>query len=77
MSELLAKVRTLIYLYFEALEFRVGQELANKTDRLLYNGRKLSYEDAIKILQLKDKLEKMAVIEKELNELIDGINEKE
>lgn len=77
MSELLARVRALIYLYFDALEFKVGQELNNKCDILILNGRKLSYEDAIKILQLKDKLEILAVIEKELNELLDGIYEKE
>lgn len=75
MSELLDKTRALIYLYFDALEYKVGQELNYKCDRLIMNGRKLSYEDAIKILQLKDKLEIMAVIEKELNELLDGLRD--
>lgn len=75
MSELLDKTRALIYLYFDALEYKVGQELNNKCDRIIMNGRKISYEDAIKILQLKDKLEIMAVIEKELNELLDGLRD--
>lgn len=75
LNELLSRVRALIYLYFEALEYKVSTELQRKTDRLLFNGRALSYEDAVKILQLKDKLEIMKKIEIELNQVLDGIRE--
>ena len=74
-KEYIAKIRTLIYLYFDALEYRISLELDNKTNRLLYNPKKLSYDDAVKILQLRDKLEILHVIEMELYQLLDSIHD--
>lgn len=76
MDDILSRVRALIYLYFDALEFKVSSELQNKTDILLLNGRSLSYDDALKILHLKDKIEILRTIEKELYEVLDSICEK-
>lgn len=73
-KEEIDRIRALIYLYFEALEFRVKSELDNKTDRILLNSRNITYDDAVKILSLKDKIEIMAVIEKELYQLLDDIS---
>lgn len=74
-NEDLARIRALIYIYFEALEYKISTELNSKIDRLLLNTRKISYDDAIKILQLKDKIEIIEKVEKELYELLDGISD--
>lgn len=74
-NEDLARIRALIYIYFEALEYKISTELNSKIDRILLNTRKISYDDAIKILQLKDKIEIIEKVEKELYELLDGISD--
>lgn len=73
-KEEIARIRALIYLYFEGLEIRYINEMNDKVDRILLNGRNLSYDDAVKILQLKDKVEVLGVIEKELYQLLDGLD---
>lgn len=73
-KEEIARIRALIYLYFEGLEIRYLNEMNDKVDRILLNGRNLSYDDAVKILQLKDKVEVLGVIEKELYQLLDGLD---
>lgn len=72
-KEEIARIRALIYLYFDSIEIRYKNEMENKIDVILMNGRNLSYEDAIKILKLKDKIEILEVIEKELYQLLDSL----
>ena len=72
-KEEIARIRALIYLYFDGIEIRYKNEMQNKIDRILMNGRNLSYDDAIKILKLKDKVEILETIEKELYQLLDSL----
>ena len=72
-KEEIARIRALIYLYFDAIEIRYKNEMNNKIDHILLNGRNLSYDDAIKILKLKDKVEILEQIEKELYQLLDSL----
>lgn len=71
----IARLRSLIYLYFEAAESKLHNRLNNITERILLNTRKISYDDALKILVIKDKIEIIEQIEKELYSLIDGLDE--
>lgn len=72
-KEDIARIRALIYLYFDAIEIRYKNDMQHKIDRILMNGRNLSYDDALKILQLKDKVEILEQIEKELYQLLDSL----
>lgn len=72
-KEEIARIRALIYLYFDAISIRYKDEMNNKIDRILINGRNLSYDDAIIILKLKDKVEILEQIEKELYQLLDSL----
>lgn len=72
-KEEIARIRALIYLYFDGIEIRYKNEMSHKIDRILMNGRNLSYDDAIKILKLKDKVEILETIEKELYQLLDSL----
>ena len=63
---------SLLYLYFDALEYRIQVEVDNISNRLIYNPKKLTYDEAVKLLQLKDKLEIIRVISMELHELLDS-----
>ena len=63
---------SLLYLYFDALEYRIQVEVDNISNRLIYNPKKLTYVEAVKLLQLKDKLEIIRVISMELHELLDS-----
>ncbi len=72
-KEDIARIRALIYLYFDGIEIRYKDEMENKIDRILMNGRNLSYDDAIKILKLKVRVEILETIEKELYELLDSL----
>lgn len=66
------RIRALIYLYFDAAETKLHNKLNSITDRILLNCRNMSYDDAVKILQIKDKIEVVEQIEKELYSLLDG-----
>ncbi len=70
-----ARLRSLIYLYFDAAETKLHNRLNNITERILLNTRKISYDDALVILQIKDKIEIIEQIEKELYHLIDGLDD--
>lgn len=63
---------SLLYLYFDALEYRIQVEVDNISNRLIYNPKKITYDEAVKLLQLKDKLEIIRVISLELHELLDS-----
>lgn len=74
-NEDIARLRSLIYLYFEAAESKLHNRLNNITERILLNTRKISYDDALKILEIKDKIEIIEQIEKELYSIIDGLDD--
>ena len=63
---------SLLYLYFDALEYRIQVEVDNISNRLIYNPNKITYDEAVKLLQLKDKLEIIRGISLELHELLDS-----
>ena len=63
---------SLLYLYFDALEYRIQVEVDNISNRLIYNPNKITYDEAVKLLQLKDKLEIIRAISLELHELLDS-----
>lgn len=67
------RIIALLYLYFDALEYRVSVEMDNIANRLLHCPNKITYDEAVKLLQLHDKLEIMRTIDKELHELLDSM----
>lgn len=67
-------IKTLLYLYFDAAEYKLRVRLDSITQRILLNGRKIPYEDALKILSLMDRLEFLQQVERELYKLLDGFD---
>lgn len=67
-------IKTLLYLYFDAAEYKLRVRLDSITQRLLLNGRKIPYEDALMILSLMDRLEFLQQVERELYKLLDGFD---
>ena len=67
------RIRSLLYLYFDAAEFKLKSRLVSITERILYSSKNISYNEAVKILEIKDKIETVEQISKEIYSLLDGL----
>lgn len=66
--------RSLMYLYFDACEYKLQSRLTSITDRILLNTRCVSYDEAVEIISLIDRIETVRKISTELYRLLDGID---
>ena len=66
-----ARIKSLLYLYFDAAEAKHRERFNSIRDRILMNGRNISYEDAVKILEVKHKLDIIDLMYHEICSLLD------
>lgn len=64
------RIHTLLYLYFDAQQYKTKSRIVDLTNRLLRSPHPITYSELSELLQLVAKLETLEKVEKDLYDLI-------